>query len=195
MKKQTKDFLAEAISRVFGPPVELPVIILILLYAARLTTSQILRLAPTLLFFCWLLPVLFFAYNLRRGAISNLDATSRKERIPTYTFTLIGWTIGLVLAKFWGNDVFLNLYFSFYALIFALVFITYFYKISIHAALNTALFLFFNLYWNFKFWGFLFLVPLVLWARFYKKNHDLGQLTLGVIAGTVVIVSIFILTL
>lgn len=187
MKKQTKNFLAEAISRVFGPPVELPIIILILLYAAKLTNSQILKLAPALLFFCWLLPVLFFAYNLKRGAISDLDTKNRKERLPTYTLALLGWTIGLVLAKLWGNDMFLRLYFSFYSLIFMLTFVTYFYKISIHAALNTAFFLFLNLHWNFKFWGFLFLIPLVLWARWYKKNHDWGQLTLGTLVGVLVI--------
>ncbi|MBM4402348.1 MAG: hypothetical protein FJ044_03835, partial [Candidatus Cloacimonetes bacterium] len=136
-------------------------------------------------------------YSLRKGTISDLDAQNRKERIPTYTLTLIGWTIGLVFVKLWGNDTFLRLYFSFFILIFILVFITYFYKVSIHAALNTALFLFINLYpvghppygvyGNWRFWGFLFLIPLVLWARWYKKNHDGKQLLLGVLVGGAVI--------
>ncbi len=201
MKKQTKDFLAEAISRILGPPVELPVIILILLYAAGLTIAQILKLTPALLFFCWLLPVFYFAYSLKRGAISDLDARNRKERIPAYTLTLIGWTIGLVLAKIWGNSLFLHFYFSFYFLIFTLVITTYFYKISIHAALNIALFLFFNLYpvgqmssgvyWNFQFWWFFPIVPAALWARWYKKNHDLKQLTLGILVGALVIFASF----
>lgn len=187
MKKQTKDFLAETISRLLGPPVELPVIVLILLYAGNLTTTQVLKLAPSLLFLCWLLPVFYFAYSLKRGAISDLDAQNRKERIPTYTLTLIGWTIGLVLAKLWGNTLFLHLYFSFFFLIFTSVVTTYFYKISIHAALNTALFLFINLHWNWQFWGFLFLIPLAIWARWYKKNHDLRQLALGTLVGVAVI--------
>ena len=201
MKKQTKDFLAETISRILGPPVELPVIILILLYAAGLTIAQILKLAPALLFFCWLLPVLFFVYSLKRGAISDLDARNRKERIPTYTVTLLGWSIGLVLAKLWGNAIFLNLFSTFYFLIFTLVIVTYFYKISIHAALNTALFLFVNLYpvghssygvfWNFQFWWLFPMVPAAIWARWYKKNHDLKQLVLGVFAGTVVMLLSF----
>lgn len=187
MKKQTKDFLAEAISRITGPPSELPVIILLLIYAANLTQVQTLKLAPSLLFLCWFLPVFYFAYNLKRGAISDLDAQNRKERIPTYTLALIGWAIGLFLAKLWGNALFLHLYFSFFFLIFSLVIVTYFYKISIHAALNTTFFLFVNLFWNWKFWWLFPIVPAALWARWYKRNHDLGQLALGVVVGLLVI--------
>ena len=187
MKKQTKDFLAEAVSRITGPPSELPVIILLIIYAADLTKVQTLKLAPSLLFLCWLLPVFYFAYNLKRGAISDLDAKNRKERIPTYTLTLIGWTMGLFLAKLWGNTAFFDLFLTFYFLIFTLVITTYFYKISIHAALNTALFLFVNLYWGWRFWWLFPIVPTAIWARLYKKNHDLGQLVLGTLAGAFII--------
>lgn len=139
-----------------------------------------------LLFLCWLLPVLFFAFSLKLGWIDDIDATKREQRLATYSLGGAGWLIGLWVSRLMINDQFWRYYVGILTLILALVIVTFFWKISVHAGTIV----FFYLLINYFYGGYLFwLLPiplLVMWSRWYQKNHNGGQLLAG--AGLAILV-------
>lgn len=184
-----KQLVAEFFSRVLGPPVLL--IFLILLFYLRTSPSQPLILALIVLF-SWILPILFFAYLYKIKKISDLETFKREERVLPYVAVVIGNGLSLIIAYFFTNTQFFSLFLILFLFLLTLFFITLFYKISIHAALNTAAYLLVNLLLNWQVWWLFPLPLLAAWSRYEKKNHSLDELLAGFFVGAI-ITTVFVL--
>lgn len=178
---------AEFLSKVFGPPVLIPVLLVWLTFTTGtpFTLSSLLLLI-LLLLLCWLLPVAFFAFSLKKGWIDDIDSSKREQRLATYTLGGIGWTAGLILSSFLAQSLFIRYYLILYLLILFLVLITFVWKISVHAGLNTISYLLLNQVYSWRFWWLIFIPVLVMWSRFEKKKHTFWQLVAGASLATLI---------
>ncbi len=190
--KSRLKLMAQVFSRLGGPTVMMPLLVLFLLEQGNLLHLQFLPLIILILTLTWLLPILFFIFCYQRGWISDWNATQRRERLLPYTFTWLCYTLLILnLDKIGLNISIQSIFLKFYWLLFLLWFITFFYKVSVHAALNTfAAFVFINLLvpknsiYSLFFYGLALLwIFLVAWSRLYLRRHTVGQLLLGFLLG------------
>lgn len=188
--EQNKQTLAHFFSKFFGPPVMLPAILVFLFWQTRAFSVFInWGFLVTILVLCWLTPVLFFAFSLRRGWVDDIDATERAQRYATYSLGGLGWILGLGVSRLMVNDQFWRYYAGVLTLILALVIVTFFWKVSVHAGTVTFFYLLINYFFG---WFFFWLVPipiLVMWSRWHQKKHTWGQL----LGGSVLAIFIFLI--
>jgi len=176
--------LAEYISRLSGPPSEIPLILIFLfLKGGRCLISGWLF---VFLLVGWVIPVVFFIYGLRRGWIKDLDATDRHDRYLAYGLTALCYAGLYLLARAYLGGVFLELFTPFCVLLIIIFFITLFYKISVHAAINAAFYLLLNQTASWFWWWLFPLVLLVCWSRWKKKRHTVPQLILGMLVPLII---------
>lgn len=177
------------LSKFFGPPVLLPLMLIFLFWQTQaFTVVGNWLILGFLLILCWLLPVVFFMFSLKLGWIDDIDATKRQQRYATYTLGGLGWLGGLGLTKLMTGTNFSHYYLALLVLILVLVIVTFVWKISIHAGTTVFFYLLINHFCHFQLW-FLFPIPLlVMWARFEGKHHNLSQLTGGTLAAILIFV-------
>lgn len=182
-----RTLLAQIISKIFGPEGALPLYLIgFLVLRGGLTQEQIIHLVPMLLFFDWLTPLISLVILIKLGKVSDLDVSKRTERPVILLIILASTAAATLFSFFWGNQLVFHLYFLQTILTFVLTLISFFYKISLHTALNTFLFLVVNYLYNWKFaWVLILLIP-IAWARWQLKKHTLPQLVLGMIIGLVI---------
>lgn len=90
------------------------------------------------------------------------------------------------------NDLFFNLFLTFFMLALISTAITHFWKISLHAAINTAGTILINFLfdWNLPF--LYLLIPVVFWSRYVLKHHTATQLFFGsVVSGAFVLLAFY----
>lgn len=180
----TKQKLAGIISILFDPLVEAP-FLFVLLFLTKSTAP--LWLLPIIIFVDAILPVLFMIYGLRVGFITDWETTDREERYSFNLFWLLGGLLTLFLVYLFGDKFLVRLFLVFVLLFGSYTLITFFWKISGHMTANTALFLVINLFFGWRFWWLILLLPLVAWARWARNKHDIWQLLGGVILSSLVI--------
>lgn len=185
-----RTLLAQIISKIFGPEGALPLYLIgLLVLRGGLTQEQIIHLVPMLLFFDWLVPLISLVILIKLGKVSDLDVSKRTERPVILLIILASTAAATLFSFFWGNQLVFHLYFIQTILTFVLTLISFFYKISLHTALNTFLFLVVNYLYNWKFaWVLVLLIP-IAWARWELKKHTLPQLVLGMIIGFVILLT------
>lgn len=144
-------------------------------------------LLPLLLFFSAILPVIFLIYGMRVGLIADWETTDRSQRYGLNLICLLGVVLDLVLIWLFSNGFLWRLFLIFLVLMIFYTLITFFWKISGHLTANTAFFWVINLFFGWRFWWLVFLLPLVSWARIICKKHDLGQVLGGILLSTVII--------
>jgi hypothetical protein len=180
---------AEVISRLTGPPTEIPLLTIISFYPYLIGKeggSFAVLLLPFLII-GWLLPISFFILALRRGWVGDLDATNRRERLVPYAVAVLCWSFLMVSAWAFLPWDLTRSFLGFYLLIFIIWLVTFFYKISVHAAVNTLLYWQVNSFFSWSLWWLFPLVLLVCWSRWVRKKHTVWQLVLG--AAVAIIVS------
>lgn len=186
-----KYLFAVFISRVFGVGTLLPLILFFVVFASPTPDGFLYPLLPILTLTNFLIPVAFFVYCIRKGKVSDWDATDVKERPLPYTVTLVCWFIGLIVTNFLGGSLLFLLMLVATTLLAVLTFITFFYKISVHAALNTGVYILINYLYNWKFWWVFPLILVVCWSRWELKKHTLTQLVFGVVVAAVLEITLF----
>lgn len=182
----SKIFWATLISRIFGMTTFLPLYPVVLVWQGQLTSGLKFPLFLVTALFLAIIPLSYFIYCLEKGLVVDIDATKRSERTRPYTVAFLSWTVGILVIKLYGTDFFWRLNFSFYLLITLVVFITFFYKISVHATINSAYFVFLNFLFNWRLWWLFPIILLVCWSRWVLKKHSWHQLLNGVLLGGVV---------
>lgn len=183
----SKDLLAAVVSRMFSLPVLLFFALVLILFKTNITPDQLKRLVPLLAITYLFIPGLFFTFALSKGWVTDIDVRNRRERLIPYTVGIFSMTIGIGLTRFWSSHLVFNLLLIVYLLSVALTMTTFFWKISVHAAINTAFYLLINYLYTWRFWWLFPLIFLVLWARWYGKNHGVSQLLGGVLLAGVVV--------
>ncbi len=172
--------IARTISRVFDPIVEIPLLIALTVWFARMNGLSI-RFMVVILFVDALLPLLFFIHLLRKKEVADLDITKRSERIPIYGFAMAAHLCGVLIALLVGHTHTASILFVFWLLGVIFFIVTLFWKISVHAGVNSALATFLVLVGSTKYiWAYLVLIP-VGWSRIYLKKHNLAQYVAGVL--------------
>ena len=181
---------AKLVSLFFGIP-WLFTLIIVLLYKADLTQSQVVLLSGIFLIFNVIIPFLSLFYLYRSGRISDYDVTERDERFAPLTITMFSFLISLILTGLVGND----LIFEFSAIIFVILLvnllITFSWKISLHMGINVASSILINALFDWKL-PFLYLsIPLIYWSRYTLHRHSPRQLIGGlVISGGITVVGL-----
>ncbi len=185
MKRFKKKF-ATFISRVFDPPIEIP---LAILFAIGFAVKEGLRwrFLGVIMFIDAVVPLIFFLTMLYHKQIKDWDLQNRKERIPIFLFTMLCHLGGLWLAHEAGKDELVGILLIFYAVAIIFFLISTRWKISLHAGVNSVLFTAINMFYD---WQYIWLYPflgLVMWARVYQKHHTWAQVTVGALIGFVVV--------
>ena len=179
-----KEKLARAVSVVFDPLVEAPVLLVILFLGK--STAPLWLLALVLLVGI-LPPVVFLKYGMRKGFISDWETTNRSERHGLNLVCLLAVILILALVSFFGDHFLLKLSLILLVLMLLYTLITFFWKISGHMTANTGLFLILNIFFDWRYWWLAVLVPLVGWARLVRNKHDIWQVIGGVALASLVV--------
>lgn len=129
-------------------------------------------------------PLIYIALGRHFGWVSGFDLPRRVERPPFIAVNLIGNGLGyLLLRALNAPDSLSALLLVYMALGVSMMVISSFWKISLHAGGVGGFAAF--LVWMFGLaWGFTFLaLPLIGWARVYRKRHKWTQVVAGGIVG------------
>ncbi|MEK7543275.1 MAG: hypothetical protein AAB557_00240 [Patescibacteria group bacterium] len=117
----------------------------------------------------------------RANRSSGWDIKSLKHRPLVIGVLLVFGILNIVLAKIFGNQLFMNLFLFYEYWLLGFFLISLIWKMSGHAggiALATGL----VIHWfGWGWWPILTLVPLVAWARVVTKNHTVGQVVAGAV--------------
>lgn len=140
-------------------------------------------------FWVSLVPILYVAYLLKSGRISDLHMSASRERRSPYIVSVIGSTIALLLIWVLDGPALLTcLAIASTITLAALALITYFWLISIHATSIAAATLIMSLVYGA--WAALLLLPvvaLVSWVRLYLRRHTPAQVAAGLALGVSVV--------
>lgn len=129
-------------------------------------------------------PLTYIALGRRFGWVSGFDLPRRAERAPFIAVNLIGNLLGYFLLRALNApDSLSTLLLVYVALGVTMMTISSFWKISLHAGGVGGFAAF--LTWMFgPVWALTFLaLPLIGWARVYRKRHNWAQVAAGGIVG------------
>jgi membrane-associated phospholipid phosphatase len=130
------------------------------------------------------IPLTYIALGRRLGWVSGFDLPRREERAPFIAVNLIGNGLGYFLLRALNAPASLStLLLVYVALGVTMMTISSFWKISLHAGGVGGFAAF--LTWVFgPVWALTFLaIPLVGWARVYRKRHNWAQVAAGGLVG------------
>jgi membrane-associated phospholipid phosphatase len=137
-------------------------------------------------------PLAYLAMGRKRGWVSDLEMTQRSERPPFIMVSLGSDVIAFLALRTWhGPSLLTIMVLTYFCLAITMLTISRFWKISLHMAgaggFGTALVFVFGLP---AMWAYLSL-PLVAWARLYRRKHSPAQLAAGAILGVLVTALVF----
>lgn len=183
--KQHRKFnqiLAQIVSRLFDPILEIPIALLLAVYLA-VNEGIRWRFLGVLLFIDLVVPFVFFLTMLYHKQITGWDVRERRERVPLYAFTMLCHLGGVWLAHELGKAELAGTLFRFWLLGIAIVLITTKWKISVHGAVNAFLVTLVTGVLGWQYIWLYALIPVVGWARIYDRHHTLDQYIAGVVVG------------
>lgn len=190
--KKFWDKLAKIVSQITQPPLIIGVFLtfLVFYYAPDTTTGFIWFLIAGGLI--GLVPTVFTFIAVKLGWISDVLLPERKDRIGPFLVAALGTAITLI--SFYKMDVPTEILVFLMALILVLMvvlLITTFWKISVHAATITVVTVSINVLTDCQYWYLLFLIPIVMWARVYRKRHTVAQVIAGAFINGVIVYAVF----
>lgn len=182
LKNKSIQPFATAVSRCTGILTGTPLVIFLMFSQAHLVRGQKAVFLAIFLFIGWVIPISYFILALHRGWIKDVDATDRRDRYVLFSLGFVCWTVLLGVTLIYLPAEFLKVFLPVYLLNFVVFVVTFGYKISVHASLNTVLYLLVN---QVAFWSLWWLFPLVIlicWSRWANQRHTVAQLVWGVVA-------------
>jgi len=138
------------------------------------------------------IPLGYILLGIRRGWVGDLELSRREDRPRFILVSLSSDVLALSILGFWGAPHLLWLLALTYACLGLTMFtISNFWKISLHmvsvSGFSTILVYIFG---PGALWAFLSM-PLVAWARLYRKKHTRAQLLAGAIGGILITAAVF----
>jgi hypothetical protein len=138
------------------------------------------------------IPLAYLLIGRKNGWVSDMELSRREER-PRFILVSLSSDV-LALAVLWlgnGPHLLCLIVLTYFCLAIVMFSISNYWKISMHMAgvggFSTALVFVFGVP---ALWAFLSL-PLVAWARLYRRKHNLAQLIAGALAGVLITVLVF----
>lgn len=140
------------------------------------------------------LPLAYISVGMRLGWVSDFELSKREERPRFILVSISSDLLGLAVLYFGGAPRLVWVLALIYACLGLTMFtISNFWKVSLHmvgvSGFSTLLMYIFGLS---AWWTFLSL-PLVAWARLYRKKHTPAQLLAGSLGGLVITATVFTL--
>lgn len=138
------------------------------------------------------IPMAYLLIGIKGGWVSDMELSKREERPRFILVSLSSDILALLVLRFPGGPHLLTIIvLTYFCLAIVMFSISSFWKISMHMAgvggFSTALVFVFGAP---ALWVFLSL-PLVAWARLYRRKHDIPQLIAGALAGAIVTALVF----
>jgi membrane-associated phospholipid phosphatase len=191
--RSSLDPLAHLVSRVASPPILAAAAVLLV----ALDSLQIPNIWLWSAFYLALVlgaPLLYLLALYSSGRVSDLDLSTREERLRPYLVAVAALILGAVLLHVGGAPPLLSDLANATAIAFALLFaITLYWKISAHAASAGTFAALAGLLVTL--WSLialtLALVPLVCWARVHLGRHTTMQTVAGALLGAAVLLAVF----
>ncbi|NOY98531.1 MAG: phosphoesterase PA-phosphatase, partial [Chloroflexi bacterium] len=140
------------------------------------------------------LPLIYILLGLRRGWVSDLELSHREERPRFILVSISSDILALAILYFGGAPRLVWILALTYACLGLTMFtISNFWKISLHmvgvSGFSTMLVYIFG----FGAWWTFLSLPLVAWARLYRKKHTPAQLLAGALGGSLITAAVFTL--
>ncbi len=181
--------VAQAFSHAASPPVLS--LVGLALTAGHDGTPSAWRAASAVAVVGVLLPMALTVALLWRGRVSDIEITSRRERLGPLLLTTIGFSsISVVVQSFGAPPAVVGLSCVLGAQAFITLLISLCWKISVHclAAATVG-----GLVW--RLWGeplpLLIVVPVMIWSRLYLKRHTPAQTVAGSLLGVSLILALW----
>lgn len=190
--KKTLLQIARAVSLLFQPIIVIGVFLAILVtyYTPDLRTGLVRLLITTLLIGA--IPIAFTIVAARLGWVKNAWLEKRQDRIGPFLVAAFCMIINLIVFYKFDVDREVLVFLMSLILVTTLtLIITMYWKISVHAAVVTIVAVAANVMADGKFWYLYLLIPLVMWARVYKKNHTVAQVITGSILNGAIVYMTF----
>ncbi len=138
------------------------------------------------------IPLAYLIVGIRRGWVSDMELSRREERPRFILISFSSDVLALLLLHFFNGPHLLSvIVLTYFCLAIVMFSVSNFWKISMHMAgvggFSAALVFVFGAAAG---WTFLSL-PLVAWARLYRRKHTIQQLIAGALAGALIAVLVF----
>ena len=173
--------IAKVISLIFDPVIVTLVSLILIIRQSEPELNRSVGWFLILFLIGILPPLIFLAYEKKKGKVTDWFLYNRAERIPIYIASLISLSVALLII-WWLEGPRNLLVFSLTSLLnaVALAFATYLdHKPSVHVSAMTFFVLVLVLLVDWRFWPSFFLIPVVAWSRAKLKKHTWPQLSGG----------------
>ena len=144
--------------------------------------------------FVTVLPILSVLLLFRFSKVSNVHLHDKDERLLPLCITCVSMALGAIVLYNIGASwkiVWVCLAFVANSIVFSII--TAFWKISFHTSVATGCILVLVLLVNFKLIWLFLVVPIIAWARLYRKRHTLLQTIAGTVVATIVTMLYYII--
>lgn len=170
--------LAFILSTILGFPWIIAIVILAI-FKTGLDSSRTTVLLPAFIILECVIPFVYVLYAVRSKKVTSWDLPVKEERRIVMLIFLLDSLITLLLGLSLGNELLRNILIIFLAQCVASLMITYYWKVSLHVLINTVGVIFVNFLFHWQYPWLYILIPLVMWARYILKQHDIYQLLGG----------------
>jgi membrane-associated phospholipid phosphatase len=131
-----------------------------------------------------LMPVLYVAWAVRTGRISDFHMANRRERVAPFVVSLVcGLSAWLLLVAMGAPRDFVALVLAMVSQTLLLFLITLFWQVSVHTAVTASLVIYTCMVVGPGAMPLIGLIPLVAWARLYLHRHTMAQTVVGACVG------------
>lgn len=183
---------ARALSTIFNPFLCATGLFVILAHAFAASTLHFWELSFAGILFYALAPVIAIFYLYLSGRISDFDMSVRAERSRAFlVFVSIDLAAALVLSVDRAPIALIAMAWGYTFAAAAIMVITRWWKISTHAFGITGPFVAMYMLFGLVPLPYVFIVPLVFWARVYLRAHTVAQVLGGAALGVVSTVAVF----
>ena len=173
--------LAWSVSVVFSPFL-VPIATTVGVVQKHSAPEDLLRWLGIVVLFVTVLPALSIAVMVRFSKVSDLHLKNREERFLPLCCTLISMIVGTFLLHQLGAEreiVWAGVAYIVNSVVFFAITLTW--KISFHSSVATGCVTVLVMLVNPQFGWLFLLIPLIAWARVYRKRHTLLQTVVGAV--------------
>lgn len=172
---------AWCISVIFSPFL-VPIVTAVGVVQKHAAPEETLRWLGIVVLFVALLPTLSIAVMLRFAKVSDLHLKNREERFLPLCCTLVSMIVGTFLLYHLGaarEIVWAGVAYIMNSVVFSVI--TLAWKISFHSSVTTGCITVLVMLVDPQFGWLFLLIPLIAWARVYRKRHTLLQTVVGAV--------------
>lgn len=198
MKQKTSSTIPARVAlciSVFFSPFIVPIVSAVFIVKRHASSSHEVYLwVAVIAVFVTILPILSVLLLFRFSKVSNIHLHDKDERLLPLCITCASMALGAIVLYNIGASwkiVWVCLAFIVNGVVFSII--TPFWKISFHTSVATGCILVLVLLLNVKLVWLFLIIPIITWARVYRKRHTLLQTLAGTVVATINTVLFYII--